>query len=229
MRFAVLPRRTPTQRQARQMRRSSEALMRTNSYCPATLVYPIRGRRSPAQRIMFKFNSIQSASFNIGGTGRAAAFDASNQYNINGNRVLSNSGTNNFFAGQGAGQVNSTGASNAFFGENAGQTNDVGTSNSFFGSSAGLSNSNGNFNAFFGTSSGRSNVDGHNNAFFGFTTGRTTRAALTIHFSETLRDLIQRQEVITHSAGISRAQTTRPVSKTLSSEQAPARLTLGRI
>src|SRR5215510_6150871 len=35
---------------------------------------------------------------------------------VNGNRILSNAGTNNLFAGVGAGAANTTGSSNAFFG-----------------------------------------------------------------------------------------------------------------
>jgi hypothetical protein len=78
-------------------------------------------------------------SFNIGGTGSANVFDAATQFNIAGNRILSNAGTNNVFAGMNAGANNTTGNANAFIGRNAGQSNSSGASNSFVGDSETLS------------------------------------------------------------------------------------------
>ncbi|HET8678360.1 MAG TPA: hypothetical protein VFO63_21340, partial [Blastocatellia bacterium] len=93
-------------------------------------------------------NTLQAASnFNISGNGTiggtlsvntlsADTLSATTQYNLNGNRVLSNAGFNNLFAGLSAGGAN-TGADNSFFGSLAGAANTSGGSNSFFGRSAG--------------------------------------------------------------------------------------------
>ena len=128
-----------------------------------------------------------TAAFNIGGTGTANAFNASTQFNLGGNRVLSNSGTGNLFAGVGAGAVNSgqrnsffgdsagrsnsSGDNNSFFGSDAGMKNTTGFQNSFFGREAGLNNSTGNFNSFFGRSAGSANSTGEANSFFGQDSG----------------------------------------------------------
>src|SRR6266496_319526 len=78
----------------------------------------------------------------------AGNINTSTQYNIGGNRVFSNAGTNNTVAGSGAGTVN-TGANNSFFGFNAGNVNTTAGRNSFFGSLA-RSNNTGVENSFFG-------------------------------------------------------------------------------
>lgn len=96
----------------------------------------------------------------------APGINATTQFEIGGNRVLSVGGTNNTFAGVGAGTVN-TGANNAFFGRQAGQANTSGTSNSFFGKGAGLSNTTASQNSFFGSDSGTANTTGTLNSFFG--------------------------------------------------------------
>ncbi len=114
-----------------------------------------------------------SSNFDISGTGRAAIFNATSQYNIGVNRVLSIGGTNNIFAGAGAGQ-NNTGSNNSFFGRVAGAANTTGAFNAFFGVSAGDSNTTGNNNAFFGQSAGQANTNGGSNAFFGETSGFLT-------------------------------------------------------
>lgn len=128
-----------------------------------------------------------SSNFNISGSGSATSFNAINQYNIGGFRVLSTPGSSNVFVGlfagagntagsantfvgRNAGTANTTGLNNSFFGNNAGQTNSGGSNNSFFGSFAGQANT-ASLNSFFGDSSGFSNSTGSQNAFFGWSTG----------------------------------------------------------
>ena len=125
-----------------------------------------------------------TSNFNIsgngtaGGTLSAGAVNATTQYNIGGNRVLSNPGTN-LFAGGGAGANNTAGDFNAFFGRNSGQANTTGINNAFFGDEAGRDNCPGNCsgiaqgkdNAFFGAKAGKVNVIGYYNSFFGSSAG----------------------------------------------------------
>ena len=122
-----------------------------------------------------------SSNFNISGTGTANIFNASTQFNLNGNRVLSTNGTSNLFVGVGAG-TNNTGILNAFVGAGAGSANTSGVTNSFFGTSAGGSNTLGAGNSFFGTSAGASNQAGNNNAFFGVAAGTASTASLNSFF-----------------------------------------------
>src|SRR6266700_6222219 len=96
----------------------------------------------------------------------AGNINTSTQYNIGGNRILSNPGTQNLFAVVGAGQ-NNTGSLNAFFGKDSGLANTDGGSNSFFGWSSGAANTSGSFNTFSGSYAGLSNTLGVSNAFFG--------------------------------------------------------------
>lgn len=112
-----------------------------------------------------------STNFNIDGIGAANIFAAGTQFNIGNNRILSNAGTDNLFAGVGAGNANSSGESNSFIGRKAGNANTTGSFNSFFGSSAGDANTQGSGNSFFGTTSGFSNSTGNGNAFFGKSAG----------------------------------------------------------
>jgi Chaperone of endosialidase/Head domain of trimeric autotransporter adhesin len=118
-----------------------------------------------------------NGNINIGGNGTAGGtlsgnvINATTQFNINGNRVLNVTGTNNLFAGSGAGQANTIGTDNAFFGFNTGRNNigdafGNGSDNSFFGSQAGLSNT-GSQNSFFGFAAGSGNMAGSFNSFFG--------------------------------------------------------------
>jgi hypothetical protein len=79
----------------------------------------------------------------------AGAINTSTQFNIGGQRVLSEAGTNNLFAGVNAGEKNLSGFNNSFFGKLAGQQNVSGFSNSFFGVVAGQSNTTGVFNSFW--------------------------------------------------------------------------------
>lgn len=86
----------------------------------------------------------------IGGTLRGNVISATTQFNIGNNRILSNLGTSNLFAGV-----------------NAGNANTIGTSNSFIGQGAGGSNLDGNRNTFFGNLAGAANTTGSNNTIFG--------------------------------------------------------------
>jgi hypothetical protein len=110
-----------------------------------------------------------TSNFNVSGSGTANIFNAATQYNIGGNRVLSNGGTNNLFAGINAGALN-TGGSNSFFGYTAGQVNTTGGGNSFFGAGAGQANMTGSSNSFFGVGAG-GNTTGNSNSFFGLGAG----------------------------------------------------------
>lgn len=112
----------------------------------------------------------QPANFSISGNGSANVFNAA-QYNIGGNRILSNPGSQNLFVGVGAGSSNTTGGQNSFFGLNAGFSNTSGANNSFYGVVAGQSNTTGVFNSFYGASAGGSNTSGGFNSFFGRVAG----------------------------------------------------------
>jgi len=119
----------------------------------------------------------QIASFTILGDGTifgnasAYVFDASLEFRIQGERVLSTGiGVNNLFAGFGAGAT-TTGGSNSFFGGQAGRLNTAGSGNSFFGAVAGNLNSTGNNNSFFGAAAGNNNDTGGDNSFVGASAG----------------------------------------------------------
>jgi hypothetical protein len=94
------------------------------------------------------------------------AINTTSQYNLNGQRILSNAGTNNLFAGVNTGTFN-VGQSNSFFGSAAGIANTTGNFSSFFGSGAGRGNTGGSNNSFFGSDAGLSNTTGFQNSFFG--------------------------------------------------------------
>jgi hypothetical protein len=91
-----------------------------------------------ADYIQNSSNLQASSNFNISGTGAANILSAVTQYNIGSNRILSNAGTNNLFAGVGAGTA-TTGSNNAFFGQGAGSANVTGSQNSAFGAGANIS------------------------------------------------------------------------------------------
>ena len=131
-----------------------------------------------------------SSNFNISGTGSADIFDATTQYNIGGQRVLTvangnlivglgsgNLGFLNSYFGNGAGGNLFTGFRNSFFGAVAGGSNRNGSNNSFFGAEAGEANTtdanfvSGQNNSFFGTKAGISNTTGSSNSFFGVLAG----------------------------------------------------------
>ncbi len=108
-----------------------------------------------------------SGNGTLGGTLSAGVVNATTQYNINGNRLLSVAGANNLFVGVSAGASNTKGSDNSFFGSSAGNNNTEGGGNSFFGASAGFSNTTGFSNSFFGNKAGFSNTEGGSNSFFG--------------------------------------------------------------
>lgn len=120
-----------------------------------------------------------SSNFNISGNGTAGGTLSGNvvntttQYNLGGNRILSNPGGSSLFAGIGAGQSNTTGFFNNFFGFNAGFSNTTGSNNGFFGTNAGANNTAGDRNTFFGANTGQTNSTGSDNAFFGTFSGVT--------------------------------------------------------
>ena len=137
-----------------------------------------------------------NSSFNVtgngtvGGTLAATVVKAGTQYDIGGNRVMSNAGIANMFVGELTGTANTTGKYNSFVGALAGQVNTTGINNTFVGASAGAANTDSNANSFFGylagsstqtdnnsffgAYSGKDNVLGYDNAFFGFSAGRST-------------------------------------------------------
>jgi hypothetical protein len=129
-------------------------------------------------------NFVISGNGDAGGTLSGNAINATTQYNIGFNRVLSVAGTNNVFAGVGAGTANTTGNSNSFFGANAGDSNAMGNDNSFFGRSSGELNTDGFNNAFFGRNAGFSNIIGSRNAFFGAFAGQANTASFNSFFGQ---------------------------------------------
>lgn len=96
------------------------------------------------------------ANFNIGGTGVAGIFDAS-QFNINGNRIISAPGTLNLFIGLSSGQNISSGFNNTFFGNRSGLLNTTGNNNTFIGQNSGVNNTFGSNNIFIGQNAGNPN------------------------------------------------------------------------
>ena len=149
-----------------------------------------------SQQLTSNFNI--SGNGTAGGTLSANAVNATTQYNLGTNRVLStSSGGTNLIVGVGAGGA-VTGAGNSFFGTSAGANTTGGGSNSFFGYQVGLANINGGANAlfgyqtcvnnsgannsFFGTQAGSNNTSGGGNAFFGLAAGggNTTGNANTL-------------------------------------------------
>ncbi len=111
-------------------------------------------------------------SLNIAGSFGANILNATTQYNLGGNRVLSILGTNNLFAGINSG-TNNTGSGNAFFGSLSGQVNTSGINNAFFGFNAGSANVGGGANTFIGVNAGTANVGSSNNTFLGANAGNT--------------------------------------------------------
>lgn len=112
------------------------------------------------------------ADFNISGNGTVAGTLSANlvnsqtQYNIGGQRILSNAGTDNMFVGSLAGAAN-TGGGNSFFGKATGNGNTTGFNHVFVGERAGLLNTTGNSNSFFGSVAGLNNTIGSNNTIIG--------------------------------------------------------------
>jgi hypothetical protein len=122
----------------------------------------------------------------------AAIFNATQQYNFNGNRVLTAPGSNtilgvtagtnntsgvlNSFFGAGSGEANTTGSGNSFFGGGSGQESVTGSDNSFFGGNTGRGNTSGSRNSFFGRLAGRFSTIGNDNTFIGYNAGNTNAA-----------------------------------------------------
>ena len=132
---------------------------------------------------------LQPGNFAISGNGTAGGLLSGNvvsavtQFNIDGDRILSSAGTNNFFAGPGAGLSNSAGTDNAFFGRDSGAANTSGGFNSFFGTGSGAQNTTGFNNSLFGTQAGVAIVGGNSNSFFGrFAGGFTTSGSQNAFF-----------------------------------------------
>ncbi len=94
---------------------------------------------------------------------------ATTEFHLGSNRVLSNPGNNNFFAGPTTGQAN-TGQFNSFFGQLAGSLNTGGSFNSFFGTQVASQNTFGSRNTFLGTSAGGINTIGSDNTMVGYAT-----------------------------------------------------------
>ena len=77
------------------------------------------GTTSPTSRLHVVGDGHFTGNLTVDGSFALNSFNAITQYNLNGARVISNAGTNNFFAGQGTGNANTTGSANAFFGATA--------------------------------------------------------------------------------------------------------------
>ena len=134
-----------------------------------------------------------ASNFNISGDGLAANFiaggtvtgnivNATTQFNLEGNRVLSIAGADNTFAGRSAGTANSSGFQNSFFGSSAGSQNTDGYYNAFFGSFAGRNNTSGYGNSFFGDRAGMNNTSAYGNSFFGVLAGANNIALANSFF-----------------------------------------------
>jgi hypothetical protein len=97
-----------------------------------------------------------SSNFNISGNGTAGGtlsaniLNATTQFNIGGNRVLSIPGSSNLFAGVDSGLVNTTGINNTFVGQGAGRFTDTGSRNIFIGVRVGSTNTTGSNNTVIG-------------------------------------------------------------------------------
>ena len=136
--------------------------------------------RQPLMSVPYAVRSLSAASaetlstaagFTINGNGTAGIFSATSHFSIGADRILTNAGTNNLFAGVSAGASNVGGTANAFFGKNAGAANISGSSNTFIGYNAGAANTTGANNSFLGDASGFRNTTASNNSFFGFLSG----------------------------------------------------------
>lgn len=107
------------------------------------------------------------ANFNIDGTGTAAIFDVSTQYNFNGQRFISLiQEETSLLVGVRAGE-NSTSSHNSFFGYRSGGLTTAGGENTFAGYLSGLGNTSGNQNTYLGAYTGNSFTSGDGNTFIG--------------------------------------------------------------
>jgi len=146
--------------------------------------------------------SAQSANFNISGNGTVAGtlsgnvVNATAQYNMGGNRVLTVGGAgtdpqsinSNIFVGFGAGASvapNGTtldGDFNSFLGLSAGTATTTGSFNAFYGWLAGNLNKTGSNNSFFGAATTASNPAAFGNSYFGAATGQTSTGSFNAFF-----------------------------------------------
>ena len=139
--------------------------------------------RQPVNSAPYSINAAQlggvaASQYLVSG---AATITSGSQFNINSQRVLAISGTNNLFVGALAGS-NNTGASNTFVGASTGQNNTTGERNAFFGANAGDSNTTGSRNTFLGAGAGSSNTTGGSNTFVGENAGRSNTTAIVNSF-----------------------------------------------
>lgn len=114
-----------------------------------------------------------SGNLSVGGS-----INAGTQYNIGGQRFISNAGSLNVFLGVSAGPVN-TGQQNTFVGSRSGQTHTSGLRNTYVGDAAGSQTTNSNENTFVGALAGLSarTIGGAvpaQNSFFGAGAGQNT-------------------------------------------------------
>ena len=119
-----------------------------------------------------------------GGTGSCGSlctadiFDATTQYNIGGNRMLSAPGGRNLFIGHLAGGIPAdlSATNNTFVGPSAGSSNETGSGNTYIGTYAGSSSKNGVQNVYIGYTAGGgfTNGGGIANVFVGTGAGQRT-------------------------------------------------------
>ncbi|HVF46112.1 MAG TPA: hypothetical protein VNA17_00950, partial [Pyrinomonadaceae bacterium] len=157
------------------------------SITPAGNTLTIASTAAPVNAVLNQTAQQAGANFNIDGTGSANILNGVTQYNLDGNRVLTvtgsftntflgiNAGTttsnfSNTFVGNDAGAFNVSGGINTFVGRRAGYRNTA-SSNSFFGSDAGQENTSGTRNSYFGTAAGKCVPHGNDNSYFGHDSG----------------------------------------------------------
>src|SRR3989440_2417327 len=108
----------------------------------------------------------------------ADIFDATTQYNIGGNRMLSAPGGRNLFIGHLAGGIpaDPSATNNTFVGPSAGSSNETGSGNTYIGTYTGSSSKNGVQNVYIGYSAGGTFTDGGGiaNVFVGTGAGQRT-------------------------------------------------------
>lgn len=143
---------------------------------PAGSASYIQNRTSPQSTSNFNI----TGDGTVGGTLNSNTVNATTQYNIGGERVLS---TNllSVVVGLDAGPT-TTGSGNVFLGYSAGRSNTTGTNNTFVGSISGFANSMGGANTFVGRFAGEDNTTGFYNTFLGSNAGssNTTGNHITI-------------------------------------------------
>lgn len=116
-------------------------------------------------------NGTIGGNLTVGGTLSLNTVNANQQFNLVGNRVLSQPGIDNLAVGANSGAAIDTGANNTFVGKNSGQATSTGNNNSFFGFDAGKANTGGSGNTAVGSHTGAGVATGNNNTFLGFKAG----------------------------------------------------------